>query len=125
MNDAVVAGAIFVVAYVLIALDRWDRTLIALIGGFLVVLMGVIDQHEAFEAIDLNVILLLVGMMVIASVLAQTGFFSGSRSGPSGCRMGQCGCCSSVIVTAVTSALLDNVTTVVLMTPVTCRLPDG
>ena len=67
--DAWIAAAIFVVAYVLIALDRWDRTLIALIGGLLVVVLGVIDQHEAFAAIDLNVIFLLAGMMVIASVL--------------------------------------------------------
>ncbi len=73
--DAWIAAAVFVVAYVLIAIDRWDRTLIALIGGLLVVVLGVVDQHEAFAAIDLGVIFLLAGMMVIASVLARTGFF--------------------------------------------------
>ena len=64
-------GGVFVVAYVLIALERWDRTLVALIGGLLVIVLGVIDQREAFAAIDLNVIFLLAGMMVIASVLGE------------------------------------------------------
>ena len=73
--DAWVAAAVFVVVYGLIAIDRWDRTLIAMAGGLLVVLLGIIDQEEAFAAVDLNVIFLLVGMMVIAAVLAQTGFF--------------------------------------------------
>jgi predicted exporter len=87
--DAWIAGAIFLAAYALIAIERWDRTLIALLAGFLVVALGIIDQHEAFAAIDLNVILLLVGMMVIASILAQTGFFEwlAIRSAI------RCGCC--------------------------------
>ena len=83
-TDAWIAAAVFVVAYVLIALERWDRTLIALIGGLLVIVLGVLDQQEAFAAIDLNVIFLLAGMMVIASVLARTGFFelAGDPLGP-------------------------------------------
>ena len=44
--DAWIAAAVFVVAYVLIALERWDRTLIAMIGGLLVVVLGVLDQRE-------------------------------------------------------------------------------
>jgi len=118
--DAWIAAAVFVVAYVLIAIDRWDRTLIALIGGFLVVVFGVIDQNEAFAAIDLNVIFLLAGMMVIASVLARTGFFellairSVRLSHGEPLRL----LLILAVVTAVVSAFLDNVTTVVLMTPV-------
>ena len=119
--DAWVAGAIFVVAYVLIALDRFDRTLVALLGGFSVIALGIIDQHDAFAAIDLNVIFLLAGMMVIASVLARTGFFDWvavrsvrlSRGEPFRLLV------ILSIVTAVLSAFLDNVTTVVLMTPIT------
>jgi Na+/H+ antiporter NhaD/arsenite permease-like protein len=118
--DAWIAAAVFVVAYVLIALDRWDRTLIALAGGLLVVVLGVIDQHEAFEAVDLGVIFLLAGMMVIASVLARTGFFEWlairsvrlSHGHPIRLLL------ILATVTAVVSAFLDNVTTVVLMTPV-------
>jgi Na+/H+ antiporter NhaD/arsenite permease-like protein len=118
--DAWIAAAVFVVAYVLIALDRWDRTLIALAGGLLVVVLGVIDQHEAFAAVDLGVIFLLAGMMVIASVLARTGFFEWlairsvrlSHGHPIRLLL------ILSVVTAVVSAFLDNVTTVVLMTPV-------
>ncbi len=118
--DAWIAAAVFVAAYVLIAIDRWDRTLIALIGGLMVVVLGVIDQHEAFAAIDLNVIFLLAGMMVIASVLAKTGFFellairSVRLSHGEPLRL----LLILAVVTAVVSAFLDNVTTVVLMTPV-------
>ena len=118
--DAWIAAAIFVVAYVLIAIDRWDRTVIALLGGLLVVVLGILDQHEAFAAIDLGVIFLLAGMMVIASVLARTGFFelvairSVRLSHGEPVRL----LIILSIVTAVLSAFLDNVTTVVLMTPV-------
>ena len=118
--DAWIATAVFVVAYVLIALERWDRTLIALVGGMLVIVLGVIDQREAFAAVDLSVIFLLAGMMVIASVLARTGFFewlairSVILSGGHPIRL----LLILATVTAVLSAFLDNVTTVVLMTPV-------
>lgn len=118
--DVWVAGAVFVVAYLLIALERWDRTLIALLGGLLVVVLGIVDQEEAFAAIDLNVIFLLVGMMTIASILAKTGFFDWlairsvrlSRGEPLRLLV------VLSIVTALLSAFLDNVTTVVLMTPI-------
>ncbi len=115
-----IAAAIFVVAYALIAIDRWDRTLVALLGGLLMVVLGVIDQQEAFAAIDLNVIFLLAGMMVIANVLGRTGFFEllAIRS----VRLSHGHPIRLLIilaaVTALLSALLDNVTTVLLMTPV-------
>ena len=73
--DVFLAGGIFLVAYALIASERIDRTLVALLGGLLVVALGVIDQEEAFAAIDFNVIFLLAGMMVLAGGLRQTGFF--------------------------------------------------
>ena len=73
--DAWIAGGIFLVAYALIASERLDRTLVALLAGLLLIVLGVIDQEEAFAAIDLNVIFLLAGMMVLASALARTGFF--------------------------------------------------
>ena len=74
-DDTLIAALLFVGAYVLIAVERWDRTLIALLTAMVMVLLGIVDQHEAFAAIDLNVIFLLVGMMIIASILARTGFF--------------------------------------------------
>ena len=121
MMDAWIAGGVFVVAYALIASERLDRTLVALLGGLLLIVLGVVDQDEAFAAIDLNVIFLLAGMMVLAGALAQTGFFQWlavrsvrlSRGDPLRLLIILC------VVTAGLSAFLDNVTTVVLMTPVT------
>ncbi len=119
--DAWIAGAIFVVAYIVIATERFDRTVVALLGGLIVIVVGVIDQHEAFAAIDLNVIFLLAGMMVIAGAIAQTGLFewlavrSVRLSDGHPLRL----LVILSVVTAVLSAFLDNVTTVVLMTPIT------
>jgi len=119
--DVWVAGGIFLVAYGLIASERVDRTIAALLGGLAMITFGVIDQDVAFAAIDFNVIFLLAGMMVLAGILAQTGFFEwlairsvrASRGDPLRLLIILC------VVTAVISAFLDNVTTVVLMTPVT------
>jgi len=119
--DVWVAAAIFVIAYALIAIEKFDRTLVALLGGLAVVALGIIDQHEAFDAIDLNVIFLLAGMMVIASTLAKTGLFEwlaiksvrASKGDPMRLLL------LLSLVTAVLSAFLDNVTTVVLITPIT------
>jgi Na+/H+ antiporter NhaD/arsenite permease-like protein len=118
--DAWLAGAVFLVAYGLIASERFDRTLVALLGGLLLVVLGVLDQQEAFAAIDFNVIFLLAGMMVLASALGRTGFFRWlairsvrlSRGDPLRLLIILC------LVTAGLSAFLDNVTTVVLMTPI-------
>ena len=122
--DVWIAGGIFLVAYALIASERLDRTLVALLAGLLLIVLGVIDQEEAFAAVDLNVIFLLAGMMVLASALAQTGFFQWlavrsvrmSRGDPVRLLIFLC------VVTAGLSAFLDNVTTVLLMTPVTLSM---
>ena len=122
--DVTLAGAIFLIAYALIASERFDRTLIALLGGLLVVVLGIIDQHQAFEAIDFNVIFLLAGMMIIAGGLSRTGFFEyvagraihASKGDPYRLLI------VLAILTAVLAAVLDNVTTVVLLTPVTLSL---
>ncbi len=119
--DTWITAAVFVVVYGLIVIDRWDRTLLAMIGGLLVVLLGILDQQQAFAAVDLNVIFLLVGMMVIAAVLAKTGFFdwlairSVRLSDGHPIRL----LLILSLVTAIVSAFIDNVTTVVLMTPIT------
>jgi Na+/H+ antiporter NhaD/arsenite permease-like protein len=118
--DAWVAGGVFLIAYALIATERFDRTLIALLAGLSLVAVGIIDQDEAFGAVDWNVIFLLAGMMVIAGALRQTGFFRWL-----GVRSAQLSRGNPVrllialsLVTAFLSAFIDNVTTVVLLTPV-------
>ncbi len=122
--DVVIAGAVFVAAYVAIATERFDRTLVALLGGLLVIVLGVLDQHEAFAAVDFNVIFLLAGMMVLATAVARTGFFEAIAiwavrlSGHNPFRL----LLVLSLITAMLSALLDNVTTVVLLTPVTLSI---
>lgn len=122
--DVLVAGGTFLVAYALIASERFDRTLVALLGGLLVVALGVIDQHQAFEAIDFNVIFLLAGMMIIASGLRQTGFFEYVAGRAIHVSKGEPFRLLILLslLTALLAAVLDNVTTVVLIAPVTLSL---
>ncbi len=76
---AVVAVTVFVVAYALIASDRINKTVVALSGAAIVVAVGVVGADDVFlsheTGIDWNVIFLLFGMMIIVSVLRQTGVF--------------------------------------------------
>ncbi|MGI5819047.1 MAG: SLC13 family permease [Armatimonadota bacterium] len=119
------AAAIFVAAYLLIASDRFDKTKIALAGGALMIILGVVDQHTAFhgthevEGIDWNTIFLLMGMMIIVNITRRTGLFEWvaiktakiGRGRPIPILIGM------MISTAILSAFLDNVTTVLLMVP--------
>ena len=122
MDPAVALTAlIFVITYAVIATDRVDKTVAALLGGTAVVVLGIVDQEEAFGAIDLNVIFLLAGMMTMAAILRRTGFFqwlairSVKVAGGEPYRL----LIVLSLVCAALSALLDNVTTVVLIAPVT------
>ena len=76
---AILAVSIFVVAYVLIASDKINKTLVALVGAGIVLALGIVDADGAFynheTGIDWNVIFLLFGMMIIVGVLRQTGVF--------------------------------------------------
>ena len=125
-----VAIAVFVVAYALIASDRFNKTLVALTGAAVVVALPVIHSDDVFYShntgIDWDVIFLLLGMMIIVSVLRQTGVFeytaiwAAKRANGKPLRI----MILLVLVTAVASALLDNVTTVLLVAPVTLLVCD-
>jgi Na+/H+ antiporter NhaD/arsenite permease-like protein len=127
---SVVAVAVFVVAYALIANDRINKTLVALAGAAIVVCLPVISSSDVFfshnTGIDWDVIFLLLGMMIIVSVLRQTGVFeyvaiwATKRAKGSPVRI----MILLVLVTAFGSALLDNVTTVLLVAPVTLLVCD-
>ena len=118
---AAIAIVIFVVAYLLIAGERIDKTLAALLGGLAMILLGVVDQAAAFAGIDLNVIFLLAGMMVLAQILGRTGFFQ--LVAIRAVRLGHGRPVRILVilslVTALLSAVLPNVTSVVLLAPVT------
>ncbi len=120
MSAEIVAGLIFLVIYALIVTEKIHRTLAALLGASLMILLKIVDQREAFASVDFNVIFLLAGMMIIANITAKTGVFQWiaveavRRAGGRPYAL----LVLTSIVTAVVSAFLDNVTTVVLLTPV-------
>ena len=123
---AVIAIAVFVVAYILIITERIHRTKIAIMGGVLLVLFRVIPQASAFAAIDFNTIGLLVGMMLLIGVLKETGIFTwvairiakGAKGNSWRILLWMS------LFTAVASALLDNVTTVLLIAPITILIAE-
>jgi Na+/H+ antiporter NhaD/arsenite permease-like protein len=127
---AFAAVAIFVVAYVLLATELVHRTKVALAGAALMLLLRISDADTAFfddhTGIEWNVIFLLFGMMVIVSVLRQTGVFdyvaiwSAKRTRGEPYRLMVMLC----VLTAAASALLDNVTTILLIAPVTFLVCD-
>ena len=122
------AVALFVVVLALIAFEVVNRTVAALLGAAILISFGVLDQeHAATEFIDWNTIGLLAGMMVIVAILERTGVFEylAIKSAQWGkARPGRILILLSV-VTAFLSAFLDNVTTVILMVPVTFLIADA
>ncbi|MQA24560.1 MAG: hypothetical protein GEU94_03630 [Micromonosporaceae bacterium] len=124
-TQAWLAIAIFVVAYALIATEKVHRVAAALGGAALMLALGLTDAEHAFfsehAGIDWNVIFLLLGMMLVVSVLKRTGVFEyvaiwaakKAKGKPFRVMVILC------LVTAFASALLDNVTTVLLIAPVT------
>jgi Na+/H+ antiporter NhaD/arsenite permease-like protein len=121
------AIAIFAGALAAIASERIDRTKIALLGAILVLLTQTIDQDRAIEAIDWNTIGLLAGMMLIVRLTETTGVYTWvairagqlSRGRPLALVFALTG------TTAVLSAFLDNLTTVLLMVPITFLIADA
>ena len=121
MNPMWLAGGIFLLTYALIVTERVHRTVSALLGGVAMILLGVLPQEQAFHAIDWNVIFLLAGMMAIANILRETGLFQWIAV--QAVKLGRGDPFRILVIlsliTAITSALVDNVTIVVLVAPVT------
>ena len=115
------AIGIFLVIYALIVSEKIHRTIVAMIGAVLMVALGIVDQQTAVHHIDFNTLGLLIGMMIIVSVTAETGLFKyiavvaakAAKGEPVRIMVALAG------ITAVCSAFLDNVTTVLLIVPVT------
>ena len=120
------AVGVFVIALALIATEWVHRTKIALIAAATVVLTHTIDQSEAIEAVDFETIGLLAGMMLMVRLTEPTGVYNYLAI-----RAGQASRGRPVLVvltlaatTAVLSAFLDNLTTILLMVPITFLLAD-
>lgn len=121
MNAAWVAAIIFALTYVLIIAERINRSIIALLGAGMMIICGVLTQDEAVRGIDFNTIALLTGMMVLVSISRRCGMFEylAVWSAKRGRAQPWAMLAMLSVVTAVVSAFLDNVTTVLLIAPVT------
>jgi Na+/H+ antiporter NhaD/arsenite permease-like protein len=121
VNQVWLVGGLFLLTYAVIVSERIDRTIASMLGGVAMILFGVISQDQAFHAVDWNVIFLLAGMMIIANLLRETGVFQWIAIHAVRLGRGQPFRILIILslVTAISSALLDNVTIVILVAPVT------
>lgn len=125
------ATIIFILAYAVIISEKVHKTVVALFGAGLMLILKILEQHEAFHVeelgIDWNVIFLLISMMVIINLMRPTGVFEYIAIKSSKWGKGDPVRILIIfaIVTAVLSALLDNVTTVLLIAPVTILIADA
>ena len=117
-----IAGiVIFVLAYIAIASEKIDKTIAAMLGAGLMVVFKVAGFNDMLGKVDLNVLGLLVGMMIIVNIMATTGVFEylavqiARQTRGNGVLV----TVEFLLATAIVSAFMDNVTTVILMAPVT------
>lgn len=121
MAGMILTVALFVLTYAAIMTERVNRAVAALLGGGVAIAAGLLSQEEAIEAVDFNTLALLVGMMIVVGVSKKSGLFGYiaiksvqlTGGSPAGILF------ALSAITAVFSALLDNVTTVLLIVPVT------
>jgi Na+/H+ antiporter NhaD/arsenite permease-like protein len=121
------AITIFGLALAAIASERADRTKVALLGAGLVVVTQTIDQEQAIEAVDFNTIGLLAGMMLMVKLTESTGVYTwlAIRAGQLSRGRPLAVVLALATTTAVLSAFLDNLTTILLMVPITFLLADA
>lgn len=126
MNQMIIAASIFVITYIFIISEKIDRTVISSAGVCLLLVFGVLTQEEAIQFIDFNTIGLLIGMMIVVNIIKTTGFFQYIAIKSAKIAKGNPWRILEVfvIITAILSALLDNVTTVLLIAPVTLVVTD-
>lgn len=130
-HGVVVSASILLIAYVFIALEKIPKVTIALLGAAITILLGLVSQsklvdgginaHYFINFVDFNVIFLLVSMMIIVSIATRSGMFNWIANELLRLTKGhpKLVLFTLGIFTAVTSAFLDNVTTVILIMPVT------
>ncbi len=127
MEGATVPIIVFLIVYALITFELVNKAVSALLGVMVLLIMHVVDEHTAASLIDFETIMLLLGMMSIVAVLRKSGFFSIlsvriaelTKGNPLKILI------LFSIVTAVLSAFLDNVTTVLIIIPIIIELTRG
>ena len=126
MTAMSIGVSVLVATYALIMSEKINRSIVALLGALVMIVLGILSQEQAIEGIDFNTIGLLVGMMIIVSVTRKSGVFEylaiwsakKANANPAGILA------MLAVVTAVMSAFLDNVTTVLLVVPVTLVITE-
>ncbi len=124
LNPMWVSTCVLAATYATIMSEKVNRAIVALVGAGAMILVGVLDQEEAIKGVDWNTIGLLTGMMILVSISRRSGMFQylavwsakAAKAHPAGILF------ILQITTAVLSAFLDNVTTVLLIVPVTLAI---
>ena len=124
LDAKVVAIAIVVISYVILFTEKVNRAIVALLGATIMIFAGILTQQTALKGIDFNTLALLIGMMSIVSISEKSGMFQyvavwaakKVHANPRGLLV------VLALVTAFFSAFLDNVTTVLLIAPVTFQI---
>lgn len=120
-----IATGLFLLAYGLIVTEKIHKTIVAIFGAALMIVLKIVTQEDAFHSLELgvdwNVIFLLVSMMIIINIMRPTGVFEYIAIKSAKVAKGEPFKIMAIlsVVTAVVSAFLDNVTTVFLIAPVT------
>lgn len=124
LDAKILSTAILIISYLILFTEKLNRAVVALFGAVVMILTGVLTQETAIKGIDFNTLALLIGMMIIVGIAEKSGMFQyvavwsakKVKASPRGLMI------VFGIVTAVFSALLDNVTTVLLVAPVTFQI---
>ena len=120
----IIAIIIFIIVYALLIMEKMNKAVAVILGACLYLVFHFIPFHEAVEHIDMNVIFLLIGMMMVVKITEQSGVFE--YVAIKSAKMVKANPIYFLgvlfLITAVFSALLDNVTTVLLISPVTLLL---
>ncbi len=123
-NPQFLATGILVVCYLVLFTEKLNRAVVALLGASAMIFCGVLSQESAIAGIDFNTISLLIGMMIVVGIAEKSGMFECAaiyaaklvKASPRGMLA------ALALITAIFSALLDNVTTVLLIVPVTFQI---
>ncbi|MBQ8465023.1 MAG: ArsB/NhaD family transporter [Alphaproteobacteria bacterium] len=124
LDPKLVASTILVVVYIILFSEKLNRAVAALIGAGVMIFAGVLTQQEALKGIDFNTLMLLIGMMIIVGISEKSGVFKflaiwavqKAKVNPRGLLV------VLAFITAIFSAVLDNVTTVLLIVPITVQI---
>lgn len=120
------AAILFVITYGVVMSEKINRAIVSLVAAGLMIILGILNQEAAIRGVDFNTIGLLIGMMLIVAITRQSGIFQflaiwsakKVNANPWGILV------MISLVTATTSAFLDNVTTVLLVVPVTLLITE-